>query len=582
MSDESSEPIITPSPEDSPKVVEDISVPYENENAQRTDGESAHDQSNATVPDVSASDSQYETALQSQLESSIPSTEVVDKSDKEGTEGDITDVVVEVIDTAIAGVDRDSHPTVDPLSGYHTPPQPTSSDGLSPPLPLAHMFLPPGPPLSLGDVEREGPSVVEIIRGINRDGLEESPKPIREEQYFCQICYETIPYSLSQHYQLSLCNHYYCRDCLRSFLRVGIKEGQVYPKCFLVRNHPNHQDCEKENKIIRREKRVALKKQMKELLKREKKRSVTISKGEGESDRKEGENEVEGSGGVEGEREGEVESEGGGRVVSMVISSIGSDQLLGYQKLLASSSDSESDVDDDRDSDNISDNSSDSSSDSSSDVYTQTERVGKTVRNESKGTTTGKGENSGDSLNEKEKDDVCNQEISSFDIVNLFTGDPDTNNYTNRGSSISGITLTDNLNRRPLPLVPGNSSSHVSRNNSDKEILEKYKRFKFAKENTNARDCPQCQQVSLSGSKESPKITCSTCGTVYCFVHSKAHDFNKYATCEEYEASVAKDNAASEELIRSDSKPCPRCTMPVQKTGKSVRPYVCYVYVHIH
>ncbi|KAJ1442641.1 hypothetical protein B484DRAFT_442067 [Ochromonadaceae sp. CCMP2298] len=97
--------------------------------------------------------------------------------------------------------------------------------------------------------------------------------------------------------------------------------------------------------------------------------------------------------------------------------------------------------------------------------------------------------------------------------------------------------------------------------------LTRYRRFKFSKENTNARECPNCLCWSVLTPQEllvSPRVVCK-CGLVYCFYHASAHDPS--ITCAQYEASIAPLLKDSVDLILSSSKPCPGCRIPVMKSG---------------
>jgi hypothetical protein len=104
----------------------------------------------------------------------------------------------------------------------------------------------------------------------------------------------------------------------------------------------------------------------------------------------------------------------------------------------------------------------------------------------------------------------------------------------------------------------------------DVRLLEKYERFKYAKENKHCRECPFCSFLNVGTPDTTPRITCSECGKVYCYRHSNAHDFDLYSSCEEYDASISEQMKSSIELIDSFSKPCPRCGIPVLKTGKKL------------
>lgn len=107
-------------------------------------------------------------------------------------------------------------------------------------------------------------------------------------------------------------------------------------------------------------------------------------------------------------------------------------------------------------------------------------------------------------------------------------------------------------------------------------MLEKYRRYKFAKENTNARECPFCAVWNIVSPEDlaqpnGSKITCmnSECQKVYCFYHANAHDFDIYPTCAEYNVAMAPQMKATEDYINTCSKPCPGCHIFVSKTGTS-------------
>lgn len=102
---------------------------------------------------------------------------------------------------------------------------------------------------------------------------------------------------------------------------------------------------------------------------------------------------------------------------------------------------------------------------------------------------------------------------------------------------------------------------------ADLSTMEKYIRFKFCKENKDARECPKCNTFTIGTPHVSPRITCSKCSHLYCFYHANAHDFARYPTCAEYEASVAEEQKESEALIASEAKKCPGCGMMVLKSG---------------
>ena len=98
-------------------------------------------------------------------------------------------------------------------------------------------------------------------------------------------------------------------------------------------------------------------------------------------------------------------------------------------------------------------------------------------------------------------------------------------------------------------------------------LLEKYNRFKFSRENKNARECPQCRAFQIGQPDVTPQIVCQDCGTRFCFFHSNAHDFDRFPTCEDYEKSIAAELQPSVDFLRSLSKPCPACGVMVMKSG---------------
>lgn len=116
----------------------------------------------------------------------------------------------------------------------------------------------------------------------------------------------------------------------------------------------------------------------------------------------------------------------------------------------------------------------------------------------------------------------------------------------------------------------------------NEELYEKYKRFKFSKENKHARECPFCATWNVANAEAltqpgGGRIVCihPACGKTFCYFHANAHDFAVHATCAEYDASVAPQQQSSVDFISATSKPCPGCQVMVQKSG-SLR----YVLLH--
>lgn len=101
----------------------------------------------------------------------------------------------------------------------------------------------------------------------------------------------------------------------------------------------------------------------------------------------------------------------------------------------------------------------------------------------------------------------------------------------------------------------------------DVTTIEKYARFKYCAENKDARECPSCATFHIGNPSVTPKIHCSKCDLTFCYFHANAHDFNKFPTCAEYDASISADIKASETLINTLAKQCPSCRMMVIKSG---------------
>lgn len=100
-------------------------------------------------------------------------------------------------------------------------------------------------------------------------------------------------------------------------------------------------------------------------------------------------------------------------------------------------------------------------------------------------------------------------------------------------------------------------------------LLDRYVRFKFCKENKNARECPKCASYQINDHPEShPQMTCQVCQTSFCFYHSLAHDFQKFPTCQAYDKHMEEGELKSSiELIEASSKACPVCGVMVMKSG---------------
>lgn len=103
---------------------------------------------------------------------------------------------------------------------------------------------------------------------------------------------------------------------------------------------------------------------------------------------------------------------------------------------------------------------------------------------------------------------------------------------------------------------------------TDQEQVNKYQRFKFMKENANARECPKCGTFNTSGSDSSRQIICenSSCNLSFCFAHADAHPSE---TCEQYESRNM--DVLSTDLIATSTKPCPGCGAAICRDGGCTR-----------
>lgn len=98
----------------------------------------------------------------------------------------------------------------------------------------------------------------------------------------------------------------------------------------------------------------------------------------------------------------------------------------------------------------------------------------------------------------------------------------------------------------------------------DADLLKKFDRFLLLKSNERNRECLKCMHVQL-GDPAIPIMTCIECQNQYCFFHANAHCIDQ--TCEEYEKGIASELQPSIALINDTSKPCPKCSQPIMKSG---------------
>jgi hypothetical protein len=108
----------------------------------------------------------------------------------------------------------------------------------------------------------------------------------------------------------------------------------------------------------------------------------------------------------------------------------------------------------------------------------------------------------------------------------------------------------------------------------NKKVEQKFLRFNFFKNNLNGRECPACghfqtggegiESSTDAGATQNNEMVCDACQNTYCFIHGGAHA-NK--TCDEYEAGIAHETQATDDLLSSNSKKCPGCGIYVSKTS---------------
>lgn len=140
---------------------------------------------------------------------------------------------------------------------------------------------------------------------------------------------------------------------------------------------------------------------------------------------------------------------------------------------------------------------------------------------------------------------------------------------SNDSSATGQQPVTDTVApKRPQPCDIFISHADILRIlEDDMDALEKYFRFKYCAENKDARECPTCHVFYIGNPTVTPRIVCTKCDRTFCYFHANAHDFDKFPTCAEYEASVAEELKDSVDLIHSVAKRCPQCQMMVIKSG---------------
>ncbi|KAI0539422.1 hypothetical protein GGR58DRAFT_512448 [Xylaria digitata] len=71
-------------------------------------------------------------------------------------------------------------------------------------------------------------------------------------------------------------------------------------------------------------------------------------------------------------------------------------------------------------------------------------------------------------------------------------------------------------------------------------------------------------QLHPTGSYE-PIMTCHHCRKQTCVIHGLP--WHSGLTCRQFDNSQAKDDQASRDLVRGNTKPCPRCRFDIEKAG---------------
>ena len=147
-------------------------------------------------------------------------------------------------------------------------------------------------------------------------------------------------------------------------------------------------------------------------------------------------------------------------------------------------------------------------------------------------------------------------------------------------TSESHSANVSSTNQYPMCSIAIAEEDIVSILDKEQNMMDKYQRFKYFKENINARECPLCLKIVDCDPLNSNKVTCPHCDKIFCFKHSNAHNFDTHPTCELYEAYIEKEIEASVNLIVAESKPCPICQMPVMKLGMAVPKPTSYIIVY--
>ena len=122
---------------------------------------------------------------------------------------------------------------------------------------------------------------------------------------------------------------------------------------------------------------------------------------------------------------------------------------------------------------------------------------------------------------------------------------------------------------RPFPITCPVCSSSLKESEIQEllpiDVYERYKRRLLLFNNPYYRECPFCNVLCTEINRANEEVTCPGCNKSFCFTHSTAH--NMETTCKEYETRFSKKERKSISAIKVLSRPCPECSVPIEKNG---------------
>jgi ribosomal protein S27AE len=99
------------------------------------------------------------------------------------------------------------------------------------------------------------------------------------------------------------------------------------------------------------------------------------------------------------------------------------------------------------------------------------------------------------------------------------------------------------------------------------DAFQRNNRLLQVKKNPLYRECPSCN-IGVTLADQSPNVKCGSCGMNYCFFHANAHTG---MTCEQYARTQSRrtrqDANASNAFMRRNTRQCPYCDSPTEKSG---------------